>query len=59
MFIFLATVLKFGNLLSWGLGGLATDEEFQINIFKIVQKIRQKNTGTWDVNTTLYYWAYL
>ena len=25
-----------------GYGGLATDEEFQINIFKIVQKIRQK-----------------
>ena len=38
-------VLKFGNLLSYGYGGLATDEEFQINIFKIVQKIRQKTQG--------------
>ena len=50
MFIFLITFLKFGTLLSKGYGGLAIDAEFQLNIFKIIQK-RQKTQG--HVNTTV------
>ena len=50
MFIFLGTVLKFGDLLGYGF--LATDAEFQLSIFKIVPARQKKPTGTWGVNTT-------
>ena len=50
IFIFQATVLKFGDLLrGWK---LATDENFQLNISNVTPS-RPKNTGSCGVNTSI------
>ena len=51
IFIFQATVLKFGDLLA-GLK-LVTTTKFQHNIPKITPTRPKKNTRTWDLNTSL------
>ena len=52
-FVFLqANVFKFEDLL--GERNLTQNAQFQLNIWKIIP-VKAKNTGTWDVNTTVTY----